>query len=507
MTGDSIPAPRAERDAEVTTRPAGDVTLLVRRVRELVTGSPVTCPPGASVASAARLMSDHSVGSVIVLAADGAPAGILTDRDLRTRVLARGLEPSTPVGRVMSSPLVCVADDASALDALFEMTRRNIHHLGVSTGGRLTGVVSSHDLLGLQAVHPVVTARRIETAPDIDGLAVAAGGVERVVRWLVAAGAEVADIGRLVAELNDRLVRRALHLVQHRLDDEGRGRPPVGFSWLVAGSEGRREQTLKTDQDNGLVYQDPASGQEAAAAAYFERLATTMGETLARLGFPRCPGDFMASNPQWRQPESVWRRQFDAWMESPRPEPILRASLFFDMRPVGGDEEIGRRLWDWVSETAPTRTLFLRHMARAAVEHPPALGLFGRFVLERSGPNKDRLDLKARAVLPITHALRVYALSLGVRQTNTLDRLHAAGERGILDAGHVGELRDAYRVVARLRLAHQLACLDAGRPADNFITPRTLGRMDRLLLKEALRTVAGLVRGLAERFQTDLVGA
>jgi CBS domain-containing protein len=506
VTGDSIPGPRAARDAETITRPQDELTLFVRRVRELVKGSAVTCLASAPVAEAARLMSERSVGSIIVVGGDGAPLGIVTDRDLRTRVLAPGLEPTTAVARIMSSPLVSVESEASALDALLEMTRRNIHHVGVLTGGRLTGVVSGHDLLGLQAAHPVATARQIETAADVAALVRAAARVESVVRWLAGGGADATDIGRIVAELNDRLVRRALDVAQADLEAAGHGRPPVAFSWIVAGSEGRREQTLKTDQDNAIVYRDPAPGTELMVAGYFERLAGAMSETLIRMGFPRCPGDFMAANPRWRQPESVWRRYFGSWMETPQPEPVLQASLFFDLRPIGADEAIGRGLWDWVCETAPTRILFLRHMARAAVDRPRPLGLLGGFAVERSGPHKDRLDLKATAVLPVTHAMRVYALSLGVRQTNTLDRLRAAGERGLLGPGEVSELGDAYRVIARLRLAHQLGCLDAGQPPDNFIRPRALGKADRLLLKEAFKTIAWLERGVADRFQTGLVG-
>ncbi|MEX2223766.1 MAG: DUF294 nucleotidyltransferase-like domain-containing protein [Candidatus Rokuibacteriota bacterium] len=499
MTGESILEPRAEREAESMSSPRADLALFVRQVRELVKGPPVTCVRSARVAEVARLMSERAVGSIIVADAEGEPVGIVTDRDLRTRVLASGLEPSTPVALIMSSPLVSVDREASAFDALLEMTRRGIHHLGVLADGRLAGIVSSHDLLGLQAAHPVVAARQIDTAPDVDALGRAGARVQSVVRWLAASGMDALAIGRIVAELNDRLVRRALGLVQAELETGGHGRAPVAFCWLVAGSEGRREQTLKTDQDNGLVYRDPSPGAEAKAAAYFERLATVMSETLTELGFPRCPGDFMAANPRWRQPESVWRRYFSSWMETPQPEPLLQAALFFDLRPIGGEEEIGRGLWEWVCETAPARTLFLRHLARAAQDRPRTLGLLGGFV-------GKQVDLKAAAVLPVTHAMRVHALSLGVRPTNTLDRLRAAGLRGIFTAAHVSEVGDAHRVVARLRLTHQLACLDAGLPPDNVIEPHALGKTDRLLLKEALKTIAWLDRGLAERFQTGLVG-
>ena len=484
----------------------GDL-LFVRRARDLVKGPPVTCAPSTPVADAARLMSERSVGSVIVAGPDGEPQGIVTDRDLRTRVLGSGLEPRTPAALVMSSPLRSIESEHTAFDALLEMTRRNIHHLGVLTGGRLIGVISSHDLLGLQEAHPVGVAREIETATDIDALARGAARVESVVRWLASGRAAPIDIGRIVAELNDRLVRRALDLVRVGLETGGNGRAPVAFSWLVAGSEGRREQTLKTDQDNALVYQDPPPGDEAVTATYFERLASAMSEVLTRVGFPPCPGGFMASNPRWRQPESVWSRYFTSWMETPQPEAVLQASLFFDLRPVGGAEEVGRRLWAWVCETAPSRTLFLRHMARAALDRPAPLGFFGGFVVERSGPYKGGLDLKARAVFPLTQAMRVYALSLGARETNTMDRLKAAGEQGIFTSAEGSELSDAYEVIARLRLAHQLARLDAGAPPDNFIDPRALGKTDRLLLKEAFKTIAWLQRGLEGRFQTGLVGA
>jgi CBS domain-containing protein len=192
-------------------------------------------------------------------------------------------------------------------------------------------------------------------------------------------------------------------------------------------------------------------------------------------------------------------------METPEPEALLRASLFFDLRPVAGSDEVGGALWDWVCAQAPSRVLFLRHMAKSALERAVPLGLFGGFVVERSGEHKDRLDLKGRGVFPITQAVRTYALSLGVRETNTLDRLAAAGARGVFAAREVAEVSDAYEVVARLRLAHQLACLDGGRPPDNFIDPRTLGKADRLLLKEAFRTIAWVQRHLEDRFQTSAV--
>jgi len=483
----------------------GEMSLFLRHVGDLIKGPPVTCEPGVTVAAAAQLMTRRRIGSVIVLGADGAPAGIVTDRDLRTRVVAPGLPASTLVGQIMSRPVVGISPGALAFDALLEMTRRGIRHLAVMAREGLLGVVSSYDLVLLQGAQPVGLAREIEAAASEEALAAVASRVPAVVRWLAGGGAGAAETGRLVAELNDRLVRRALDLALSATGAAGGGRPPVPFAWLAAGSEGRREQTLKTDQDNGLVYRDPPADQEAAAAAYFERLATRMGQALTRIGFPPCAGGFMASNPRWCQPERVWRRYFESWMETPEPEALVHASLFCDLRPVAGDEPVGTALWEWVCERAPSRILFLRHMAKSVLERPMPLGFLGGFVLERSGGHRHQLDLKARGIFPLTQAMQTYALSLGVRDTNTLDRLVAVGARGLFTASEVAEVSAAYEVMARLRLHRQLACLDAHVAPDNFIDPHTLGKADRLLLKEAFRTIAWVQRHLEDRFQTAQV--
>lgn len=483
----------------------GDLALFVRRVSELVKGPPVTCGAETSVSEAAGLMTRLDVGSVIVTAADGAPVGIVTDRDLRTKVLAEGLPAGSPVRSIMSSPLIHMEPGRLAFDALLEMTRRGVHHLAVLAGDRLVGVVSSHDIILLHGAHPIALVRDIESAGTVEQLATAGPRIQAVVRWLAGAGAGVLDIGRIVAELNDRLVGRALALVVTTLEQEGQGKPPLPYAWLVAGSEGRREQTLKTDQDNGLVYQDPSTRQRESAARYFSRLAAAMGEVLVRLGFPPCPGGFMASNPLWCQPDSVWRGYFTSWMDTPEPQQVLRASLFFDLRPIAGDEGLGDALWTWVCNRAPSQRLFLGYMAKAALERQVPLGAFGGFVVERSGVHTGTLDLKARGIFPTTQAMRVCALSVGLRETNTVDRLVSLGARGFYSETEVKEVRDAHEIISRLRLSHQLACLDAGLPPDNSLDPRTLGKVDRMLLKQAFKTVAWLQRDIGDRFRTALV--
>ena len=483
----------------------GDLSLFVRNARDLIKGPPVTCAPATPVSEAARLMTARGIGSVVVADSAGAPIGIVTDRDLRSRVVARGLPGNTPVTAIMSSPLQSVGPAVRAFEALLEMTRGGFHHLGVVEEGRLIGVVSSHDMLGLRTAHPVGLAREIEIAESLDALAAVAPRLQSVVSWLAGMGVEAVEIGRILAELNDRLVRRALALVETALEREGAGHPPVAYSWLAVGSEGRREQTLRTDQDNGLVYADPVPDRAGDAEAYFTRFSEAAGAALDRLGFPPCPGGFMASNPRWRRSLSSWLGEFAEWMHSPEPQRLLFASLYCDLRPVAGDEGPARELSGWVCEHAPSAVLFLRFMAREALERRPPLGLLGGFAVLRSGPHRGRLDIKAGAIFPFTHALRVYALSFGVPETNTLDRLAAVEARGAIAVEEVRDLRQAFEVVLRLRLAHQLEQLDAGLEPDNWIDPAQLGKSDRILLKEAFKTVGWLQRMLEDRFQTNLV--
>ena len=484
---------------------ASESGLLARHARDLVRGPIVSCAPDTVVSEAARLMSRRGVGSVVVVDGAGAPIGIVTDRDLRNRVIAAALPVATPVRAIMSAPLRVIEANGLALEALLEMTRHGIHHLGVVEGGRLLGMMSSHDLLGLQAAHPVGLAGEVERAATLDELAAPVARMVEVIRGLADGGAGAVEIGRVVAELNDRIVRRALGLVESELATGPAGRPPVTSSWLVAGSEGRREQTIKTDQDNGLVYADPSPADAVACEAYFRRLGEQMAEALSRLGFPPCPGGFMASNPRWCRPLSGWRDEVDAWMAAPEPKRLLVASVFCDMRPVAGDEGPGRALWDFIRERAPASPLFLRFMALTALERAPALDLLGRLAVPRRGPHRGTLDLKSSALFPVTQAMRVYALSLGIAETNTLDRLRAAEERGALPPTESRDLGDAYAVISQLRLRHQLAALADAREPDNWIDPSTLARTDRVLLKEAFKTVVWLQRLVEDRFQTNLV--
>lgn len=485
----------------------GAGSMFARRVRDVVARAPVTCGAGESAREIARRLTRERVGSVVVTDGAARPLGIVTDRDLRGKVVAEGRDAATtPAAAIMSSPLVTIRPDAFAWEAVLEMTRREIHHLGVLDGERLAGVVSSSDLLVPHTTHPVTLAREIGRAASAAALAALGQRVTALVRVLVEEGGSATDIGEMVAELNDRVVARVLTLAV-AAQEAAAGPAPVGWAWLAFGSEARREQTLRTDQDNGLVYADPPPEARAAAAGWFARLGTAAVDLLVAAGVPRCEGDVMASNPRWCQPLAVWAEYFRGWMRVTAPGPLLSAAIVFDLRPVAGDLALGVTLRELLRAEAPGQRAFLRFLAHDVVSHRPPLTLLRHLAVPRRGPGRGRIDVKFAGAQQVVGAARLAALELGLAETNTVARLRGAVARGWHGEGEVAELVDGYRHLLRLRLVHQLDQLGRGERADNLVEPAALRRADRLLLVDALRTVARLQAELRERYATDLIGA
>ncbi|HEX4744988.1 MAG TPA: DUF294 nucleotidyltransferase-like domain-containing protein [Candidatus Limnocylindria bacterium] len=458
---------------------------LTARVGSLARRALVACPREATVAEAARRMADSDTASVVFLDGPGRPVGILTDSDLRRRVVAAGLDPSTGVERVMTTPVITIGDHEIGLQAIETMLARRIHHLVVVDGlGRASGVLADSDLVAAEASGPLFLARRIERAAGVAELADARRSYSDAVRALVEAGASPLAIGRIVAEANDRLQRRLLHLAHTELDlREGR------LCWLVMGSEGRRIQTLVTDQDNGIV----AAGDADPAA--LARLAAWMVDALERCGAPRCKGDVMATNPLWRGTLDDWRGRFARWFAEPDPLPLLRALIAFDFRGVAGDIGLAEELRAWVSVHSPNARLLHVHLARQLASRRVPLGPLHGIRTDPEGG----FDAKMGAIGIVVDGARLLALELGLRETGTAERLDAASARGVLPPADAREIGLAYEAVHSMRLQAQLDT-PAGREPDNRIMTRRLAPAERAALKEHLLAIARFQRGVVERY-------
>jgi CBS domain-containing protein len=452
-------------------------------VSSLVRGPVVRVPRDCSVGDAARVMTEHGVASAIV---DGEPPGIVTDRDFRRRVLAEGRGPETGVREVMTSPLQTVPDDVPIYEAWRILLETGVHHLPLVKGPEIVGVVSATDLLKTTASGPVAVMRRVEKLGGRDALPGYGRKVTEMASALFTGGLEPTVIGGFVARLNDTLLGRILRWAEHDL-----GPPPCRYAWLVFGSEGRMEQTLLTDQDNALAWEDDTE----PARRYFEALAERVAEDLVAAGFPRCPGGYMAT--RWRGPLAWWESRFREWLDTPTPKALLEASIFFDFRPSHGTLDVS--VLDRIVSRAREAKTFLAAMAKSALTFHPPGGLLLR-VRGESG----RVDLKLKGVSPIVFLARVYGLESGARSSNTLNRLRAAVDAGLIARDTQATLSEAYRFVLGLRLREQLRMLSEGRPAVNVISLPDLSTIERSRLRDAFRAIEVWQERAAYHFRTDL---
>jgi CBS domain-containing protein len=474
--------------------------LFQHRLRDLVRRSLVAIGPDASVREAAQLMREHNVSSLLIdlppygLLDQG--SGIITDRDLRNRVIAAGLPDSTPLRDVMTAPAVTLPADSLVFEALLLMLERGIHHLPVTEDGVVTGMITHTDILRRQSSSPLLLPRHLERATTLDELRDYAGQVVATAESLLAAGARVTEIGRVVAVANDALIRRILHDVEAAL-----GAPPAPYAWLILGSGARLEQSLRTDQDHALVFADDHPPE---APNYFSALAERVTATLEACGFPRCPGNVMATNPRWRQPRAVWQSTFARWIEQPDEENLLRSSIFFDLRQLHGELDAVAALRPVIAR-AKGNTLFLARLARAALRTSAPLTFFRQVALERRGDQDDLLDLKQRGTGLIVDLARLFALEAGRPETNSVARLRAAWPEASLSEVEAESLINAFELLSLLRLRHQLAQLRAGQQPGNLVSYHSLGAAEQHELKNSLQAVARVQRGLANAYQTGRI--
>ena len=477
-----------QRQQQVTS---AESAVLQRRVGDLVRRAPVSVRADDSIVEATRLMSAERISSVLVT--DGERlVGILTDRDLRTRVLAAGADPAAPVSTVMTPDPATSEPDALALEALLELVRRNIHHLPVVEDGRPIGMITATDLLRLQQASPVFLVGDITKAPDVATVAELATRLQWVVAGLVRQGTSAHDAGRVVTMVGDAIEQRLLTLAEAEL-----GPPPVRYAWLTLGSRARFEQALGPDQDHALLLHDDV---RPVHAPYFRELAERVTAGLETVGYPRCRGGKIATNPTWRQPLATWREHVAHWVATPTPEAVMEASVFFDLRHQYGDPALTSELAATQRRAAQGAPIFLAHLAaHAASQHPP-LGFFRELVVDRSGDHRDTLDVKRGGINVIVEIARLHGLACGSEKTSTLARLEDAVAARKLSPALAADLRDAWEFLSHLRLRHQSEQVRSGLPADNWVDPSAISHFEKRHLKAAFGVIRAAQTALAQHY-------
>jgi len=478
---------RALRAAKEDSAPDGDLQLTA--VRTIVRREPVTADPDLSVAEAAARMTAERVSSLLIPMDGG--WGILTDRDLRSRVVAVNGDLNAPIRTVATFPALRLDGETPAGEALLRMFSDGVHHFPVQdSDGSIAGIVTDTDLMGLSRHTPFAIKSSIERADSAEAVAEAGRGLPQVVVAMVTVNANPVDVGRVVAMTVDAMTERLL-----QLGVAAQGAPPCAWAWLSLGSAARHEQALKTDQDHALAI-DPAPGELATVDPYFASLAEFVTAGLESAGIPRCNGDAMATMSALRKPIGDWVETFLGWIDDPDPVSSILASIGYDFRQVAGPLQAELVLDDAIRQ-ARSHPAFLRSLGRRALDLRPPTGFFRNLVVAHGGEHAGRLDVKHGGISIVNNLARAYAVSAGLTAKGTVARLEGAVATGTLEAETGGELVEAFHFLWDVRLRHQAEQVRTGQEPDDFVDPATLGPLARTGLKEAFRVLGRGQRLLA----------
>ncbi|MCB2003869.1 MAG: cyclic nucleotide-binding/CBS domain-containing protein, partial [Rhodoferax sp.] len=456
-------------------------------VDTLIAREPVCMEQSATALDAARRMADGGVSCLLILEAESdAPprmVGILTDRDLRSRLVAEGLPYDTPVRDIMTPDPVVLRHDQQVFEAILAMLRHKVHHLPVLRQDKPMGVIALSDVLRHESQSSLFVVGSIAKQNDVDGLAALASDVRACFQRLAEQDSNSRVIGSTMALIGRGFKQRLLELAEQQL-----GPPPVPYCFLALGSMARHEQLVVTDQDNALVLDDrfdPARHDD-----YFRQLAAFVSDGLARSGYSYCSGDVMATNTRWRQSLRVWQDTFRQWIEQPTPETLLAASIFFDLDGVWGQTAFSERLRTLIADKARANTRFLACMARNALMRTPPLGFFKDFVLEPDGRHANAINLKRRGTAPMVDLIRVHALAIGSRARNSFERLRDVIAADVLPQGRGQDLHDALEFISMVRIRNQAHDMAAGLEPDNSIEPEKLSEFERKSLRDAFQILS-----------------
>lgn len=485
---------------QVVSRREGANQLMSATVEALVSREPVTLGRAASVIEAARRMSEEGVSCLLIVdeadmkATSPRLAGIITDRDIRSRVVSQGLGYETPVAEIMSTELVSVAHNQLVFEAMLQMLRHNVHKLPVLRNHRPIGVVALSDIIRYESRNSLFVVSSIFRQQSVDELAALTGDVRACFLRMVTEDASSRMIGSAMAVIGRSFKQRLLELAEERL-----GPPPIPYCFLALGSMARHEQLIVTDQDNALVLDD--SFDPSTHDDYFKALAAFVCDGLARCGYSYCSGGIMATNAKWRQPLAVWQRYFSEWIEKPTPESLLNSAIFFDLDGVWGRTEWIDSLREMVARKARGNSRFLACMARNALLRTPPLGFFKDFVVESDGRHSRAINLKRRGTAPLADLIRVHALAVGSVARNSFERLLDIIDAEILPRGRGQDLHDALEFVSMVRIRNQAVDLEAGNEPDNSVVPESLSDFERKSLRDAFLIVGNAQKYLKFRYQ------
>lgn len=489
------------RQAVSTTKDSNDLS--TSKIRTLLSGDPIRVPRHESIQFTAQKMAEESVSAVLIIDPDieeeedtNQFVGIITDRDLCTRVLAEGVSPLDAVDTVMTTELVSLDHNAYVHEAMMTMLRYKVHHLPILKNKKPIGILESADIVQYESQSSLLLVNSIFNQNSIEELKHLSEQVKDSFVRLVNEDANTHMVGTAMSMIGRSFKQRIIELAEEEL-----GAPPIPYCYLALGSMARDEQLLITDQDNAIILDNSYDPEKHGE--YFEQFAKFICDALDQCGYPYCTGDIMATNPMWRMTQTEWEECFADWIDDPNPKALLNSSIFFDLDGIYGRLKWAEQLNGFIVRRARKNNRFLACLARNALNRTPPLGFFKDFVMEKDGQHKNSINLKRRGTAPLADLIRVHALAVGSRSRNTFERLDDIIEAGILPKGRAADLRDALEFISIVRIRHQAADVENGIEPDNSIEPENMSDFERRNLKDAFQILSNAQNFLKFRYQAS----
>ncbi|MEJ1222404.1 DUF294 nucleotidyltransferase-like domain-containing protein [Sediminicola sp. 1XM1-17] len=463
----------------------------------------VSCSPRTTIKKVAETMTKKNIGAMLVVK-DQLPIGIITDKDLRNKIVTGAFPITTTASKIMTSPVITYRRNLTITQAQMAMMKSNISYLCLTKDGttntKACGILSKHDLMVALGNNPAVLIKEIKRTSRFKEIKPIRASIMQLLQGYLSQNIPMTLTSKIIAELNDACIKQVVKIALTKMKDQ----PPVKFAWLAMGSQGRSEQLLHTDQDNALVFEDVEEGLLEETKSYFLHLASTVNKGLNVIGYDYCPAEMMASNPKWCQSLGEWKQTVSHWITNPGNDEVLLSSIFFDYSLAYGDSQMVNELSDHIFKSVSSYPIFYVHLASGALQNPSPTGFFRQFLVEQDGAHKDFFDIKRRALMPLTDAARVLILSHSVKSINNtserfekLAQLEPNNEELYLACSY------ASKALLKFRTKQGLRHNDSGR----YIALESLSKEEKIKLKRTFKTISELQDLIALRFKVaSIVG-
>lgn len=464
------------------------------------TQNPITCSPKTTIQFASKVMTSNVINSIIVTD-DNIPIGIMTDKDIRTKIGTGLFKITDSVEAIMTSPVITFPENITVAEAQLARLKHKVSHLCITKDGtnrtELVGILAEHDLSLIQGNNPFLLTKQIRNAKDAETLKYIRKKASELIQGYIEQEIPIYFVTKVISEINTAITKRAIRLSIKEIGVE----PPVSYTWLALGSQGRKEQLLMTDQDNALVFENVPEENYTKTKKYFLEFAIKVTEKLNIVGFEYCPANIMASNPKWCISLKEWKSQFKDWIKHPTSEKILNSIIFFDFELIYRNEILYDKMSQSVFKYINKKPVFLGFLSKATLNNPAPLGFFKRFLLEADGENKDQFNIKSRAIRPLVDAARIFALYHNISENNTIARYEKLMEIEPQNKDMFESCTNAFKILLQFRTSQGLTNNDSGK----FVDINNLSKADRLKLKSCFKPIKNVQESLKLRFNVSQI--